>query len=274
MDDMCREVFPAEVIVNYNAFAKSEDYLSLYEQAKKLPQFYLGSEFIPIRSQFTDRHFTAKETVQSLLITTGGGDAENLAGSITELLLQDERTKKLHFHVVSGAFNPHMAELKKLEACHDNVTIHKNVTDMAALMCDCDIAVTAGGTTVYELCALGVPFVCFSYADNQDALVSFIGESGAALSAGSMSGKTAASGARSMSGRETAPGAGSMMGSEAAPDTVCGACDTREPVLDRIREQVSRLTESVNLRKECFESERRLIDGQGAARLAKRLLSY
>ena len=31
----------------------------------------------------------------------------------------------------------------------------------------CDIAITAGGTTLYELCATGVPSIAFTMADNQ-----------------------------------------------------------------------------------------------------------
>ena len=39
--------------------------------------------------------------------------------------------------------------------------------DMAGLMRACDLAVSAAGTTLYELCAAGVPSVSFTMADNQ-----------------------------------------------------------------------------------------------------------
>jgi spore coat polysaccharide biosynthesis predicted glycosyltransferase SpsG len=38
---------------------------------------------------------------------------------------------------------------------------------MASLMSSCDLAVSAAGTTLYELCALGVPSISFTMADNQ-----------------------------------------------------------------------------------------------------------
>lgn len=41
------------------------------------------------------------------------------------------------------------------------MTLHSDVKDMAGLMRTCQLAVTAGGTTIYELSVLGVPFVCF-----------------------------------------------------------------------------------------------------------------
>jgi spore coat polysaccharide biosynthesis predicted glycosyltransferase SpsG len=38
---------------------------------------------------------------------------------------------------------------------------------MAELMSGCDIAISAGGTTLYELCACGIPSICFAFEDNQ-----------------------------------------------------------------------------------------------------------
>ena len=34
-------------------------------------------------------------------------------------------------------------------------------------MLKCDIAVTAGGSTLYELASCGIPMIVFSYAENQ-----------------------------------------------------------------------------------------------------------
>ena len=55
---------------------------------------------------------------------------------------------------------------------------------MSELMCDCDIAVTAGGTTLYELCACGLPSICFSWADNQIQAVSVFTKMGLMIGAG------------------------------------------------------------------------------------------
>ena len=34
-------------------------------------------------------------------------------------------------------------------------------------MQEADLAISAGGTTLYELCAVGTPTICYSMADNQ-----------------------------------------------------------------------------------------------------------
>ena len=48
-----------------------------------------------------------------------------------------------------------------------NVHIHRAVTDMEVYMQRADMAVAAGGTTLYELCAVGTPTISYSFADNQ-----------------------------------------------------------------------------------------------------------
>lgn len=39
----------------------------------------------------------------------------------------------------------------------------------------CESAVSAGGTTLFELCASGIPTVCFSFADNQQGFAQEMG---------------------------------------------------------------------------------------------------
>jgi spore coat polysaccharide biosynthesis predicted glycosyltransferase SpsG len=55
---------------------------------------------------------------------------------------------------------------------------------MSKLMQQCDVAITAGGSTMYELCAVGVPSICFSFAENQKLMVKNFFEKGLALYAG------------------------------------------------------------------------------------------
>jgi spore coat polysaccharide biosynthesis predicted glycosyltransferase SpsG len=38
---------------------------------------------------------------------------------------------------------------------------------MSALMKDCNLAISANGTTVYELCAIGVPVISFAMVEEQ-----------------------------------------------------------------------------------------------------------
>lgn len=183
LDDMQQRVWPVDGMINYNAFAQRESYERLYAGQDKLSgkaALYIGPAYVPLRPQFIGREYQVREQVKELLITTGGGDRENIAGQILERI--EDGTYRIH--VVSGPYNPHGAQLAEYAAAHPRVEVHRQVTEMAELMRQCDLAVTAGGTTVYELCALGVPFICFSYAENQEALAEYAGQQGIGRNAG------------------------------------------------------------------------------------------
>ena len=65
-----------------------------------------------------------------------------------------------------------------MEAIHENVHIHTNVTKMSELMQKCDVAISAAGSTMYELCTVGVPILSFSFVDNQERIVQTFADKG------------------------------------------------------------------------------------------------
>lgn len=231
LDDMGEECFPVDRIINYNAFADKEQYESLYRDSGT--ELILGSAYVPVRPQFRKKLYRVRDKAENILITTGGGDVNNIAGQILKRLCE-KTAGALKYHLIIGRFNPHFAEMKALEKQSPHIHIYHNVEDMAALMSRCDLAVTAGGSTVYELAAVGVPFICFSYAENQEKITEYLHGEGIALSAGAYH-------------------------------------RNPEAVLDQIAERTITLVQDHRRRKECYLSERKLTDGFGAERLAKLL---
>lgn len=231
LEDVPGRNWPVDGVINYNAFADAETYKAIYSQDSHVRR-YIGASYVPLRPSFVKGPYRAAERVQEILVTTGGGDQENIAGRILERL----ENPCYDIHVVSGAYNPHGAWLARYAQEHPGVKVHRQVTKMAELMRQCDLAVTAGGTTVYELCALGVPFVCFSYAENQEALTEYVGKHGIGLNAGRYH------------------------------------CDPMK-TLDDIGSSVERLAEDASLRRRMAQKAVELVDGRGAGRLAKALLA-
>lgn len=168
MDDRGISGLPVDLLINYNISAD----VSLYEcSGDEGTSYLLGTEYAPLRREFQEVPYQVREQVRRVLLTTGGSDKYNLAGKILEEALANEETQNLEYCVVSGAYNEYLPALLEIGKRHPRVQVFSNVTDMSELMRICDIAVTAGGSTMYELSSVGVPIICFSYVDNQEKIV-------------------------------------------------------------------------------------------------------
>ncbi len=119
-----------------------------------------------------ERLDTDKMGQPAILVTTGGTDPYHVTEQVLEYCLVDPVFRNYRYHVVVGSMNGHTQELQQLADQYvvdgvSRISLHFGVKHMSDLMCQCDLAVSAGGTTLYELCACGIPTVCFSFSDNQ-----------------------------------------------------------------------------------------------------------
>lgn len=196
MDDIYAFSYPVDMLINYNIYGEEMGYEK--DAAFADTKLLLGANYVPLREEFSagagyaqsrkelsaetenvtpaeDRlHQTAEQGRTAdggILITTGGSDSFNLAGQLLMEAMKYDALKEKEYHVVSGSLNPHIGELQALAQKHENIHIHCNVTNMAELMAESEVALSAGGSTLYELCAVGVPVIAFSFAKNQERLV-------------------------------------------------------------------------------------------------------
>ena len=70
-------------------------------------------------------------------------------------------------NVICGNYNLGEAELRDRYKDDPRVHIFSHVTDIWRLYEQADIAISAGGSTLYELASMGVPTITYSFADNQ-----------------------------------------------------------------------------------------------------------
>lgn len=230
MDDLFYLREPVELLVNYNLYSGELGYREAFGADTRL---LLGTSYVPLRKEFRTCGYEVRQKAEQVLITTGGSDSHNLAGQILTELLRYER--QISFHVVSGSMNPHLPVLRRMAGQYGNIHIHSNVQNMAELMQQCDAAVSAGGSTLYELGAVGVPTVCFSFAENQERLAESFGEKGLAVFAGSY-------------------------------------LKEGDRLFGEIRRRLGEVLEGVELRKTLSRRSRSLVDGLGAERIAEALL--
>jgi spore coat polysaccharide biosynthesis predicted glycosyltransferase SpsG len=111
----------------------------------------------------------------SLGLTDVGGLSRPVVGRILALLPEVE------VDVVVGEGAESRAALADLAARDPRVRLHVAAKDMAVLMAAADLCVGAGGSTVWERCALGLPTVMMILAGNQRAGGLALRDAGATL---------------------------------------------------------------------------------------------
>lgn len=119
-----------------------------------------------------------------LLVTMGGADQHDVTGLVLRAL-RAWPGAPFEIRVVIGAAYEHHEILSGLAADSPHqVIILNTVDDMAALINWADLAVTAGGSTCWELLAMGVPMAAVILAENQRSLVEKLAQAGVAMNLG------------------------------------------------------------------------------------------
>lgn len=132
--------------------------------------FFLGSSFTLLRKEFLKSIAQASPTLMPLrkiLITLGGGDADNVTLKVLESLsfLADD---SLELRVLAGGGNPHYQSLLDFaQKSPQKIELLDNVRDMPSMFAWADGVISAGGSTCWEWLSYGLPGVVITIADNQ-----------------------------------------------------------------------------------------------------------
>lgn len=161
IDDLYAFVYPVNEVICYANYAHK----FLYENENQDIKVYRGTKYVPLRKEFWNcEKKQISDLVKNLLLLSGGSDPYDILGGILEEL---DRGKYQNIDVICGVYNSNYYKLCKKYADKRNISIHRGVSDMIGFMKKADLAVSAGGTTLYELCACGTPTISYAFADNQ-----------------------------------------------------------------------------------------------------------
>lgn len=183
MDDLQSFDYDVDLVINYDVIPESKEkaYERSYTKAKKC---LLGAEYTPLRPQFQNQTFCINEQIHNILLTTGGSDPCHFCEAMIPIFLSENNEITLHVIIGKLFSAATVAFLEEFAAKFPFLKLHRNVTEMANLMQQCDFAISAAGTTLYELCAIGVPAISFTMADNQIIMAETFAETGAIPYAG------------------------------------------------------------------------------------------
>lgn len=242
IDDLCKEIYDADVVMNFNLSSNLFDYDEKYRG--KDTKLLLGTRYVPLREEFQeipenkktdDRALAGEEGKLNVMLICGGGDPLNFLHDFLMNAICDVDFGNYVYHVVVGAYNPYIREIDELGEKYSGLNIYHNVTNMAELMGKCDVAVSAAGTVLYECCAMALPTIFFCAAENQEDEIKPFSADGLMLYAGN-------------------------------------ARINRKKTIENALAQLNMLYKSEELRGEMSNKGKKVTDGKGAIRIAEFLI--
>jgi len=161
IDDNKRLDYPKGIVVNGNIHAETLNY------PKKDGKIYLlGTKYTHLRKEFWEvPEKKIKDNIESIMVTFGGSDTKNLTPKILKFL--NEKYSELKKNVIIGRAFQNIGEIKKYTDKDTNLIYYPDAEKMKKIMLESDIAISAGGQTLYELARTGVPTIGVCIAGNQ-----------------------------------------------------------------------------------------------------------
>ena len=238
-DDLRHERYHVDMLLNQNAGVSAAMYARRTTGARHL----LGCQYVLLRREFRAQPRPAArgggQLISNFLITLGGADQKNDTSRLIRIsrgCLPPDCT----IHVLVGPANPHLHSLR--ETCEKlksqapgrgdkmpKLVLHVAPPDVRKIMATCDLAITAAGSSVYELGFLGVPMLLVITAENQRAIAAALDSMGAAVWI-----------------------------DESSVHTARGVASV-----------IAAVVENPSIRAECAKRFQALVDGQGATRVVE-----
>lgn len=166
IDDIADRQHDCDALLDQNFYVDMDT-----RYAGKVPphcQLLLGPRYALLRDEFRQLRERIKlraGAVKRVLVFFGGVDVDNYTGRTVEALANID-IKGLHVDVVIGAQHPYRKQIESACAEHQ-FDCHVQTSHMAELMATADLAIGAGGSTVWERCCMGLPAFVICTADNQ-----------------------------------------------------------------------------------------------------------
>ena len=168
IDDMAHlDHYCADILLNQNIYAPDLNY-SCDKDTVKL----LGCEYVLLRREFLkykDWKREIPEKARKILVTLGGADPDNVTLRVIKAL-KLFNDPDLEVKVIVGPSNPHIRSLET-ELHLSPFTFHllPSVSNMPSLMAWADVAVSAAGSTCWELAFMGAPSITVvTFSSQQD----------------------------------------------------------------------------------------------------------
>ncbi|WP_252312055.1 UDP-2,4-diacetamido-2,4,6-trideoxy-beta-L-altropyranose hydrolase [Sinobaca sp. H24] len=184
IDDLADRYHHCDILLDQNFYLDME---KRYEGlVVKHCTLMLGPKYALLRREFKEAREKLRVRsgeVKRILVFFGGSDPTNETTKAVKAIEKLNR-QDISIDVVVGASNPNKDQVETLVNKFPNMIYHCQVSNIAELMLNADLAIGAGGSTTWERCYLGLPAITIGVAYNQMEILRAVEKSGAIINLG------------------------------------------------------------------------------------------
>lgn len=164
LDDLANREHHCALLIDQSIGRKSSCYLNLVPQDCSL---LVGPKYALLRDEFSV-DTTETEKKYDILINFGGADKDNYTAHVLTILSMSPMMYKFSIKILVGKDYPYNFDLKnQVINLGLQTQLIENPTNVAREISECRIAIGAGGVSLLERSALGIPSIIYAVADNQ-----------------------------------------------------------------------------------------------------------
>lgn len=167
IDDLADRLHECDMLLDQNLYRAIE---ARYDGLVPVRcQRLLGPKYALLRPEFAVARKDLRERfgeIRRVLVFFGGVDPTNETEKALQAL-KGMTGRQFEVDVVVGAANLNSERIQQICAANRGFHYRCQVNNVAELMAMADLAVGAGGTATWERCAMGLPSLVMSVADNQ-----------------------------------------------------------------------------------------------------------
>ncbi|MGG2075403.1 UDP-2,4-diacetamido-2,4,6-trideoxy-beta-L-altropyranose hydrolase [Lysinibacillus irui] len=182
IDDLANREHDCDILLDQNYYLNMDNrYKGLVPSTTRL---LLGPRYALLREEFIEAKKISKTydgKIERLFIFFGGSDPTNETEKILNSIMPLIEKYNFEVDVVVGNSNQNKKRIKDISFKHKNINFYCQINNIAEIMAKADLAIGAGGATIWERVFLGLPSIVISIAKNQVEVAKAVANKGAII---------------------------------------------------------------------------------------------
>ncbi len=167
IDDNAQRQYNCDFIVNGNGHAPD----LIFETSSKT-KCLLGYNYLLLRDQFQISKVEFSPLIRTMLVTLGGADINGYTIRVLKAL--HKFNGKIHCVIGPGFKESTIQSIVEIASSDKRIELIINPENIAEVMKNADAAISAGGSSLYELVSMRIPTVTILQAENQRNIVNHL----------------------------------------------------------------------------------------------------